>query len=74
MTAEAKRLHKNGLSYKRMEALGLEYRHLARFLQGKVTESQMLADLEHDIIAYAKRQMTYWRRNKEITWISPLQS
>lgn len=68
MLAEAKRLHKNGLSYKRMEALGLEYRHLARLLQGKVTKKQILEELEKDIIAYAKRQMTYWKKNKEIQW------
>ncbi len=69
MLTEAKQLHEAGLSYKRMEQLGLEYRHLASLLQGKVTKQQMLEELEKDIIAYAKRQLTYWRRNKEILWI-----
>ncbi len=69
MVAEAKRLHKNGLSFKRMEALGLEYRHLASLLQGKVTKEDMLIALESDIRKYAKRQMTYWRKNKDIVWL-----
>ncbi len=68
MLNEAKKLHEAGLSYKRMDQLGLEYRHLARLLQGKVTKEQMLEELEKDIVAYAKRQLTYWKRNAEIEW------
>jgi tRNA dimethylallyltransferase len=60
MLAEVKKLHARGLSYKRMEALGLEYRHLARYLQKKVSKKQMLEELENDIVHYAKRQETYW--------------
>lgn len=69
MLAEARRLHEGGLSYKRMEALGLEYRHLASLLKGKVTKDEMLVALEKDIWKYAKRQKTYWRRNKNIVWL-----
>lgn len=68
MVAEAKKLHEGGLSYKRMEALGLEYRYLALLLQKKITRAEMLEKLENDIWRYAKRQMTYWRRNTEIRW------
>lgn len=71
MVAEARRLHKEGLSYKRMESLGLEYRSLARFLQGKITRADMLIQLDRDIRRYARRQMTYWRRNKNIEWFEP---
>jgi tRNA dimethylallyltransferase len=68
MLAEVKRLHREGLSYKRMESLGLEYRFLARLLQKKVTREQMLDELDLAIRHYAKRQRTYWRRNKDIQW------
>ena len=71
MVAEAKRLHTRGLSYKRMEALGLEYRSLARLLQGKVSRREFEEEIFREIRRYAKRQMTYWRRNKEITWFNP---
>lgn len=70
MVREAAQLHKGGLSWRRMEELGLEYRWLARFLQGKVTKKEMLEHLERDIRHYAKRQMTYWRRNQGIRWTS----
>ncbi len=71
MIVEAKRLHKAGLSYKRMEELGLEYRSLARFLQGKISKREMEAELQRDIRRYAKKQLMYWKRNKEITWFDP---
>ena len=68
MVAEARGLHKAGLSYKRMTALGLEYRHLALFLQKKISKADMCIQLEKEIWHYAKRQMTYWKRNTEIEW------
>ncbi len=70
MIAEAKRLHKQGLSYKRMEELGLEYRYLARLLQGKMTLKEFEADLEQAIRGYAKRQRTWFKRNKDIVWVT----
>ena len=74
MIAEAKRLYAGGLSYKRMNELGLEYRALARFLQGEITQKEMVAQLEVDIRKYAKRQLTYWRRNKAIRWFIPTET
>ena len=69
MLAEAKRLHRYGLSYKRMEELGLEYRYMARLLQGKITHEEFMAELEHAINDYAKRQATWFKRNKDIQWV-----
>ena len=71
MVAEAKKLHADGLSYKRMEELGLEYRSLARFLQGKISKQEMIDELHRDIRRYAKKQLAYWKRNKEIQWFKP---
>ncbi len=71
MVAEARRLHADGLSFARMEALGLEYRWLARLLRGDVTRTEMEKSLAADIIRYAKRQKTYWRRRRDIVWFAP---
>jgi tRNA dimethylallyltransferase len=68
MVAEARKLHADGLSWKRMEELWLEYRYLALYLQKQISKDEMLRQLEAKIWQYAKRQMTYWRRNKEIRW------
>jgi len=68
MLNEAKRLHKQGLSYSRMEELGLEYRFMALHLQNKITKEEMLKRLNSEIYKYAKRQMTWFKRDKKIKW------
>lgn len=68
MVAEARRVHKAGLSYKRMHQLGLEYRFLALLLRKKISKPDMQRELETQIDGYAKRQVQYWKRNKEISW------
>ena len=71
MIQEAKRLHKSGLSYKRMNELGLEYRSLARLLQKKITRLQLEQEVISDNWRYARKQLGYWKRNKDIVWFDP---
>lgn len=71
MVAEAKRLHEQGLSWKRMGSLGLEYRFLAQFLQKKISRAEMLTNLEIAIRQYSKRQMVWFKKNKSIRWFLP---
>lgn len=64
MIAEAKKLHKSGVSWKRMEDLGLESRYLALYLQNKISKKETLSELETGIWHYAKRQRTWFRKYK----------
>lgn len=68
MVEEVEELHRNGLSYERMEELGLEYRYISRYLQGKSLKEEMLTELESEIVKYSKRQMTWFRGKKETVW------
>ena len=68
MLAEAKKLHDDGVSWRRLEALGLEYRYQALFLQGKITKTEMIKQIEKESLKYAKRQMTWFKRDKNIFW------
>lgn len=62
MIAEVKNLRKNGLSWKRLEEFGLEYRWITRYLQNKISYKEMAEDLQKDSENYAKRQMTWFTR------------
>ncbi|HRH24766.1 MAG TPA: tRNA (adenosine(37)-N6)-dimethylallyltransferase MiaA [Candidatus Paceibacterota bacterium] len=62
ITTEVTRLHKEGVSWKKLEALGLEYRYGALFLQKKLTKQEMLEGLEKAIWQYAKRQRTWFKK------------
>lgn len=70
MIKEVQRLHASGLSWKRLEALGLEYRSLACHLQGHLTKQELVDTLQREIYQYAKRQMTWFTRDHSIHWIS----
>ncbi|MBI2109464.1 MAG: tRNA (adenosine(37)-N6)-dimethylallyltransferase MiaA [Parcubacteria group bacterium] len=71
MTAEVKKLHARGLSWRRMEELGLEYRYLAQYLQNKITRDEMINKLNTAISQYARRQKTWFKRDKNIQWFKP---
>ncbi|HWA64294.1 MAG TPA: tRNA (adenosine(37)-N6)-dimethylallyltransferase MiaA [Candidatus Paceibacterota bacterium] len=69
MVAEVKKLHTRGVSWKRLERFGLEYKWIALFLQKKITKEQLRTNLLRDIIRYSKRQMTWFKRNPHIHWM-----
>ena len=71
MIKEVENLHKNGVSWKRMNELGLEYRNVALYLQNKTTKEKMIEKLNTEIWHFAKRQNTWFKRDKEIIWINP---
>ena len=70
MIGEVKKLHSSGVSWKRLEGFGLEYRFIGRFLTGKISKKTMIDNLEKETNRYAKRQMTWFKKNKEIAWIN----
>lgn len=71
MIEEVERLHANGFSYARLDELGLEYRYIARYLQGELDRDTMLETLETKIRQYAKRQLTWLKRDSIIEWVHP---
>ncbi|MFA5933941.1 MAG: tRNA (adenosine(37)-N6)-dimethylallyltransferase MiaA [Candidatus Paceibacterota bacterium] len=71
MIKEAERLHGEGLSWKRMRGLGLEYRFLADHCENKITKEEMVELLNIAIWQYAKRQKTWFKRDPQIIWINP---
>ncbi|MBI2011055.1 MAG: tRNA (adenosine(37)-N6)-dimethylallyltransferase MiaA [Candidatus Colwellbacteria bacterium] len=72
MIREVKKLRERGLTWKRLEELGLEYRYTARHLQGLLSREEMIQKLEIEIWRYAKRQMIWFKRDKNIIWLSDL--
>lgn len=58
-----------GVSWERLEYFGLEYRWIAKYLQNKISLSEMEEKLYYDIIHYAKRQMTWFKKDKRILWL-----
>jgi tRNA dimethylallyltransferase len=69
MVEEVESLHQNGLSWKRLEALGLEYRYIAYYLQNKLNRDEMIEQLTNKSRQFAKRQRVWLKRDSNITWL-----
>lgn len=70
MIEEVEQLHGEGITWERFEDLGLEYRYIARYMQKHLTYEEMVAELETKIRHYAKRQMTWLKKDNDIEWFS----
>lgn len=71
MIDEVVNLNKNGLSFERMDELGLEYRYIAVYLKNILSLEEMKEKLKTEIWHYAKRQLTWFKRDKRINWFEP---
>ena len=60
------KLRKLGLSWERIYELGFEYKYPALFLRGKISKEEMLEKIILENWQYAKRQMTWFQRDKRI--------
>ncbi len=72
MLSEVKRLRSNGVSWKKLENFGLEYRFCALFLQKKITYSEMVDKIQIESEHYVKRQLTWFKKDKTVHWIKNL--
>lgn len=66
---EVHRLRENGVSWKKLDDFGLEYRFVSKYLQGELTLEEMKERLAIAVGQFAKRQMTWFKRDKRIHWI-----
>ena len=70
MVDEVRALMADGASTEFLYKLGLEYRFISQYINGEFeTEDEMCAQLSLAIKRFAKRQMTWFRRDKEIRWL-----
>ncbi|MBU2025825.1 hypothetical protein KJ912_03750, partial [Patescibacteria group bacterium] len=66
---EVQNLHQNSLSWQKLDSLGLEYRYAARFLLKKINKTRLIQQLNTAIGQYAKRQLTWFKKDPDIHWI-----
>lgn len=75
MIEEVESLHAQGVAWQRLELLGLEYRFIAQYLQGRITNrNDLFQKLDSAICQFARRQETWFRRMERngltIHWVN----
>jgi len=63
-------LRKMGVSFKRIEEFGMHYREIARYLQGKISEKEIIENSIKEIQNYAKKQLNWFKKDKRVKWIN----
>jgi len=69
MIKETEKLRRSGISWRRLEEFGLEYRFVSRYLQKKITYNEMINLIQKESEQFAKRQMTWFKKDKKIIWV-----
>lgn len=69
MIKEVEKLHKTGVSWKKLESFGLEYKWIAKYLKKEISRDEMIKKLQKDIEDYARRQMVWFKKDKRIKWV-----
>jgi len=70
MINEVKGLLANGATPEFLVSLGLEYRHIYYYISGVYkTYEEYKQNLYKEICKFAKRQMTWFRKEKDIIWL-----
>ena len=70
MADEVRALLDQGISKEFLVKLGLEYKYLTWYLTGEMGYEQMKEELAKAIKRFAKRQMTWFRRDPRIHWLN----
>ena len=66
---EAKRVFNSELSFTSVKAIG--YKELFPYLKGELPLEECIEKLKQETRRYAKRQITWFKRDKEIYWLYP---
>ena len=69
LVEEARGLHAAGVSRTAAQALG--YKELFAAFEGRWSMDEAVARIQHDTRRYARRQLTWFRRDPRITWLTP---
>jgi tRNA dimethylallyltransferase len=71
MIAEVQHLLDDGVTPKRLDDFGLEYRYVLKYIQHEISYPEMCEQIETKSRQFAKRQMTWLKRYPEIRWVEP---
>lgn len=70
MIEEIRALHESGVGGDFLERLGLEYRYTYRYIAGLYPSFRdYRAELYKEICHFAKRQMTWFKKEKNVVWL-----
>ena len=71
MVKEVEKLRLDGISWKRIRELGIEYCWISLYLQNKISYKEMIEGIYKDSIGLSKYQLKWFKKDKRIHWTPP---
>ncbi len=71
LVAEVESLHSRGYGPELKSMRSIGYAEISQYLLGRINKEEAVNRMKLETGRYAKRQMTWFRRNKKIHWFSP---
>lgn len=69
LVAEVEALEKKGCTRNMVSMQGLGYKEILDYLAGRCTLEEAVDTVKKETRHFAKRQLTWFRREKEVTWV-----
>ncbi|MCX4338061.1 MAG: tRNA (adenosine(37)-N6)-dimethylallyltransferase MiaA [Lachnospiraceae bacterium] len=69
LVEEVQRLKEMGCTKDMVSMQGLGYKEILRYLEGELTLEEAIYLIKRDTRHFAKRQLTWFRREKEVIWV-----
>ena len=70
LVKEVEALYNEGYDSNLVSMLGLGYKEILAYLKGECTLEEAVYILKRDTRHFAKRQLTWFKREKEVTWVN----
>ena len=70
LVEEVKALKSKGLNVKDVSMQGLGYKEILMYLNGDITLDEAVYRIKRDSRHFAKRQLTWFKREKEVIWLN----
>ncbi|MBQ7781293.1 MAG: tRNA (adenosine(37)-N6)-dimethylallyltransferase MiaA [Lachnospiraceae bacterium] len=70
LEAEVKKLSEMGCSRNLVSMQGLGYKEMLAYLEGEITLEEAVYLIKRDTRHFAKRQITWFKREKEVIWVN----
>jgi len=74
LVTEVENLLKMGISENTTAMQGIGYKEILSYLKGIVSLDEAVEQIKQGSRRYAKRQLTWFRRNNDIIWLNQLES
>jgi tRNA dimethylallyltransferase len=71
MITEVEKLKNSGLSWEKIKSFGLSFKLIPQYLNGEIkTQEELIEKIYLAEKNYAKRQMTWFKKNNKIKWLT----